>query len=316
MKKLITLLAVFALALGAIAKDDNASNIFEVNGVSFADQVSFVTQGGRCSTFTPPGHDRIEKETRAILDDMGMAPLEQLQKGKPGTGGTPACASYTPSGTVVIDVHVHVITDGNSGNLSSGDINGQMQVLNDAYDGFGFAFNLASTDYTDDASWYTAGYGTAAERNMKTSLNINTSGSLNMYFSSPGGGLLGWATFPSSLSGDPDMDGVVILNSSIPGGSASPYNEGDTATHEVGHWLGLYHTFQGGCNGNGDYVDDTPAERSPQYGCPSNADSCRRDAGNDPVNNFMDYTDDYCMFEFTPCQASRMNDQVNAYRNL
>jgi hypothetical protein len=214
----------------------------------------------------------------------------------------------------VIPVFVHRIhpSSGGGGSATTQQVNDQISVLNAAYAGTSFSFTLAGIDDSNNDAWYTT-TGGGSEADMKTTLRQGGSNALNIYFNNMGQGLLGWATFPSSFRRQPNMDGVVVLFSSVPGGSAVPYDEGDTATHEVGHWLGLFHTFQGGCSKKNDGVSDTPAEQSPAFGCPTGRNTCSG-AGLDPIENFMDYTDDACMDRFSAGQTARMSAQWNSYR--
>jgi hypothetical protein len=221
--------------------------------------------------------------------------------------------------TTTIRVYVHAITAANgSGGPTSQMVNGQINVLNAAYASAGYSFSVVGSDTTANDAWYVAEPGTTAEKAMKNALHKGGAADLNMYFNNMGGGLLGWATFPSSYKSAPTMDGVVILTQSLPGGNAEPYNLGDTGTHEVGHWVGLYHTFQGGCGGQGDGVSDTPAEKSPAFGCPVGRDSCagKRGPGLDPIENFMDYTDDACMDRFSAGQVTRAHSLMATYRGV
>jgi uncharacterized protein YcfL len=227
-------------------------------------------------------------------------------------------AQTRASGSVNVNVYWHVINNGTgiaNGDIPQSQIDAQISVLNAAYASTPFKFTLAGVDRTTNSTWYTATDTGNAQTKMKTALRKGGAGDLNVYSNNMGRGLLGWSTFPSSYASNPKDDGVVILYSSVPGGTAAPYNEGDTLTHEAGHWFGAYHTFQGGCTSPGDSVDDTPYEASSAFGCPTGRDTCST-AGLDPILNFMDYTDDSCMNTFSAGQAARMDALTAQYRGI
>lgn len=219
-------------------------------------------------------------------------------------------------GSVTVPVYFHVIRSGtgiSNGDIPDSQIADQIAVLNAAYATTPFKFTLKATDRTTNATWFKMGPGSNAEKDAKAALHKGGARALNLYSAKPGGGLLGWATFPWDYTKAPSNDGVVVLFTSVPGGNGAPYSEGDTSTHEVGHWLGLWHTFQGGCAAKGDEVSDTPSEQKAAYGCPVGRDSCGS-SGLDPITNFMDYTDDSCMTQFTSGQATRMDTTDQQYR--
>ncbi|WIA38184.1 hypothetical protein OEZ86_001533 [Tetradesmus obliquus] len=221
-----------------------------------------------------------------------------------------------------IQVYMHVITlNRTAGMVYRDQVDAQMRVLNRAYNKWGFSFTLAkATMYsTTSKALYTASPGlqpTSPESVIKKTLRQGGAATLNIYAWALGQSLLGWATFPWDYAAGTaaKYDGVVIRASSMPGGTSENYNLGDTATHEIGHWLGLYHTFQDGCSGAGDSVDDTPAEASAAIGCPKARDSCPQLPGADPITNFMDYSYDSCMETFTPGQGQRMRLHWATYR--
>lgn len=294
---------------------------FKFRDKIYASKQAFIESGARCPVQAP--------------DDIRLAEIQaEVARAVAARRAASAkgAATLRAPGSVNIPVYFHVIqADGTAGESGTGyvseaTLDAQIGAMNAGFAGSDpqgggadtpFRFYRAGVDYTVNSSWFDASLGTAAESEMKSALRIGSADDLNIYTNS-GGGFLGWATFPSDYASEPTNDGVVIYHESVPGGALAAYNEGDTATHEVGHWLGLYHTFEGGCDrsatNGGDLVSDTPAERRPYFGCEGDRDSCPRFPGVDPIHNFMDYSDDVCLYQFTAGQSTRSDDQHLTYR--
>lgn len=301
MKKASLVLGSFAALAVAISTAHAAQFIDLAEGndavqqdIHFLDGKGNLVRGKRCAHVDPSVDE--QAKLQAEIDRLMLDPAFSLNA-KAGN---------------VINISWHIVTDGSNGNVTDARIAQQLQVLNNAYAGTGFSFQTASIERVSNRTWFNGCYG-RAEKKMKSALADSPATTLNVYTCNPSNGILGYATFPNSYAESSYMHGVVLLHSSLPGGNAAPYNLGDTATHEVGHYLGLYHTFQGGCTGNGDYVADTPAESSAAYGCPTGRDTCST-AGLDPITNFMDYTDDACMNTFSAEQTVRMQALVSQYK--
>jgi len=229
-----------------------------------------------------------------------------------------------PNSTATLDAYVYIVHANETiegGYISEDQLKQQFEIINQDYKSTGISFNMANVTYIPNEDWFLRlAPESPEEKELKTQYRHGSASTLNVWTvgfkEGEGAGLLGYATFPSDYESAPTMDGVVLLSSTVPGGLSAPYNEGRTLTHEVGHWAGLYHTFEGGCSGNGDYVDDTPSEREASYGCPKEAPSSCPGGKPDPITNFMNYSDDACMTEFSKGQITRVRTQLRSFRGI
>lgn len=272
---------------------------------------------------------------------MGGDAYENLMESKIAQVKAAMIANPNRALQYTIPVVVHVIHNGEAigvgANISDAQVISQIQVLNEDFRRIigsrGFNTNPSGADVevefclakqtpdgcvtngidrVDMSAISTSWGGSGATSNTNTILKPSTTWDASQYMNMwsvnfSDGSLLGFAQFPG---GPANTDGVVsnytYFGSNDAAGVTIPgaFNLGRTMTHEVGHYLGLYHTFQGGCTGSGDFCTDTPAVASPNFGCPT-IDSCAG-GGVDMVANYMDYTDDSCMNVFTNNQKARV----------
>ena len=267
-----------------------------INNREFSNKKELINWGRGCATKIPTTIDilRVDEELTA-----NRAKAKKYRK-------------------LTVNVKFIHITYGALGQITMRQRKKQIDLLNQFFKGANlvFSYNESEVKFVDNNSWYYMGHGSREEREAKLQLGYDSSKYLNFYTGGLQKGLLGWATFPYQLSGDPNMDGVVVLDESLPYGSEIPYNLGMTAVHEVGHWLGLYHTFQGGCNGIGDHVNDTISHSKPNTGKPIKGKRHNACLKNEqaPIHNIMNYVDDDWMTDITSLQEKRIIDQVLMYR--
>lgn len=267
-----------------MAQPTDPPGSIRIGGKRFASRKAFGDTGARCATpMSTPAQRAALAKALAVRNQQADA-----------------------TGDVIIPIQYIHLTDGATGAVTEQQRIAQTQVLNDAFNSHGFVFCYDPVAYppreASNAAWFAMAPNSPAEREAKDALKRDPTRFLNFYTANPADNILGWATFPFPVI-DARDDGVVCLYSSLPGGDAVPFNEGDTGTHEVGHWLGLYHTFDGGCL-LGDEVADTPDHLEPDYDCPTSGPSCETSVSS-PVHNFMNYVDDPCMDHFTSGQGAR-----------
>ena len=290
-------LAVTAAPVGAAAEPSALCNGWEAAGAGSFDSLASLTASG--STARAAGN--------VIREPSLNVNYEAMPASANGKGGAKFRAT--------VPVWFHVVTDGEIGNVTQAQIDEQMTVLNLAFAGFyggaksGFKFELAGVTRTDNADWFYGGIDGSSERPMKRELHRGGFETLNVY-STTAGAYLGWAYLPGLPDSNLYLDGIVFDWESMVGTSdtyAGRYDLGMTLVHETGHWVNLEHTFYGGCNAKGDFVDDTPPMKVPTSGCPIGKDTCS-EPGLDPIHNYMDYSYDSCYNQFTAGQVARAQD--------
>jgi hypothetical protein len=318
MKILAFIFLVLVLPISLIAQEDNAST----------------PQSRNCSTMEVL--ERLMKEDPGYRDRMNQIEqqIQEYLRQNPERDNL----------IVNIPVVVHVVYRTTTENISDAQIQSQISVLNQDFRKLNadagntpaaFAglvadcqinFCLATRDPNGAATT-----GITRTKTRKTAFSTNddvkkssrggkdpwpASSYLNLWVCNLSNGILGYAQFPG---GSAATDGVVINYKAMgtTGTATYPFNLGRTATHEVGHWLNLRHIWGDdgtGCTGS-DLVSDTPNQADENYGCPAfPAVSCSNGPNGDMFMNYMDYTDDRCMYMFTTGQSGRMNAVLSGTR--
>ncbi|MCR8667002.1 zinc metalloprotease [Aestuariibaculum sp. M13] len=257
----------------------------------------------------------IEYHTRKFITAKGKPTNPGGGGGDTGSTDVDVTLVEDGLGSINIPVYVHIVLpDANA--VSNQQISSQIAVLNDDFNTKNTnQLPSGATDFINDVTTTDIHFtlaGTYRYDDPKSSWGTNDAVKaayppttpethLNIWVCNIGGGILGYAQFPG---GNLATDGIVLLHESLPGGKAAPYNEGRTATHEVGHYLNLRHIWGDGRCRQDDFVEDTPSAGGANYGCPTYPSvSCQTP---DMTMNYMDYTDDACMYMFTDGQTNRM----------
>lgn len=295
-----------------------------------------------CLTGTPEPNgapQRAFAHDGATVSNTVKARVERDLAEFAGPAATARRAAALPA-EIVVPVQVHIIrgTHQKDRRVTRAQARRLFSVLQGGFAGqqdrsmvpTGIRFQLNKITVSRNDRWFHARPGSRADTSMKRALHRGKRRVLNIYLNNlndGSGSLLGVARFPWLAAKYPKRDGITINVAALPGGKAGGYNLGDTVIHEAGHWFGLLHTFEGACDGPGDYVNDTPAEAEPSFECEVSRDSCPTDrpagwvtgdpeppAALDPVRNFMDYSYDRCMKHFTADQRTRAVTLFMRYR--
>jgi hypothetical protein len=236
--------------------------------------------------------------------------------------------SLLKSSTIEVPVYFHIVSKGptlEDGEVPDEMIIEQMEVLNRGFRGeiggvpTPYRFRLEGINRIRNPELHVLNPSSDAELELKETHTRGGLETLNVFVGSIDNKVLGYSILPIFASLLPNYDGIVLHFGSLPGSTFNRYNLGHTLVHEVGHWLGLFHTFQGGCDGFlTDMVSDTPPEMQPGPGeyCPEGRNSCPDQPGTDPIHNHMTYTEDSCRTDFTQGQVDFMNFNSTLFRGI
>jgi hypothetical protein len=285
------------------------------------DENAGIEQEAALSTRSCASHEVLESQLQT--DPSLRQRMEAIEEFTRRAMADPTAYRLLPSGIIEIPVVVNVLYKTAAQNISLAQIQSQIDVLNQDFSATNSDYNLTSTyqtvksgdigvrfvldavnrKQTNKSSWQ---LNDAMKKSSQGGINpTSPTTKLNLWVCNLAGGYLGYAQFPG---GSASTDGVVVDNNAMgtTGSATAPFNKGRTATHEVGHWMNLRHIW-GDATCGSDLVGDTPTHNTANYGCPSAGH--RSTCSGTPVEmtmNYMDYTDDACMYMFSTGQKSRM----------